>query len=64
MMSSDRNSWSSSLDLPDAQYVPSCNWLSDTLGLRLEVRDHLLVIDGGVHDDHLWGLRIGFTWRS
>ncbi len=52
-----------SLDLPDAHYVPSCNWLSDTLGLRLELRDHLPVIDGGVHDDHLWGLRIGFTWR-
>ena len=38
-------------------------WLSDTLGLRLELRDHLPVIDGGVHDDHLWGLRLGFTWR-
>jgi hypothetical protein len=38
-------------------------WLSDTLGLRIELRDHLPVIDGGVRDDHLWGLRIGFTWR-
>jgi hypothetical protein len=38
-------------------------WLSDTLGLRFELRDHLPVIDGGVSDEHLWGMRIGFTWR-
>ena len=25
-------------------------WLSDTLGLRFELRDHLPVIDGGVRD--------------
>jgi hypothetical protein len=34
-------------------------WMSDTLGLRFEVRDHLPVYDGAVRDDHLWGLRIG-----
>jgi hypothetical protein len=38
-------------------------WMSDTLGLRFEMRDHLPVYDGAVRDDHLWGLRIGFTWR-
>jgi hypothetical protein len=38
-------------------------WLTDTLGLRFELRDHMPVYGGGVSDEHLWGLRIGFTWR-
>ena len=38
-------------------------WLSDTMGLRFELRDHMPVYEGGVQDEHLWGLRMGFTWR-
>ena len=37
-------------------------WLSDGLGLRMEVRDHLPVEDG-IRDYHLWGARFGVTWR-
>lgn len=38
-------------------------WTSDAFALRVELRDHLPVVDGAVRDDHLWGLRVGFTWR-
>jgi hypothetical protein len=37
-------------------------WLTDRLGLRFEVRDHLPVVDG-IRDEHLWGVRFGVTWR-
>jgi hypothetical protein len=38
-------------------------WISETLGLRFELRDHLPVLGGGVRDEHLWGVRMGLTWR-
>lgn len=37
-------------------------WLSDRTAVRVELRDHLPVIDGGVRDEHLWGVRMGFSW--
>ena len=38
-------------------------WLSNTKGLRFELRDHMPFWGGDVADEHLWGIRIGFTWR-
>lgn len=38
-------------------------WFSDGVALRIELRDHLPVSDRGIADAHLWGVRVGFTWR-
>jgi hypothetical protein len=37
-------------------------WLSEGVALRLELRDHI-PIENGLRDEHLWGARVGFTWR-
>jgi opacity protein-like surface antigen len=37
-------------------------WLTDGVALRVEFRDHI-PFEEGLSDLHVWGARVGFTWR-
>ncbi len=38
-------------------------WMRDGMALRVEFRDHLPMYAGSIENYHLWGLRIGITWK-
>ena len=38
-------------------------WMRDGLALRVEFRDHMPIYESAVENYHLWGMRVGLTWR-